>query len=69
MWYELSAIYSFKFVLYTLLLDFKSLLALQARGMNCLHASTPTIVHRDLKSPNLLVDENWTVKVWNFIVT
>ncbi|KAJ6928937.1 hypothetical protein NC652_012947 [Populus alba x Populus x berolinensis] len=33
-----------------------------ARGMNCLHASTPTIVHRDLKSPNLLVDENWTVK-------
>jgi serine/threonine protein kinase len=33
--------------------------------MNCLHASIPTIVHRDLKSPNLLVDKNWTVKVWN----
>ncbi|KAM7277959.1 hypothetical protein ACFE04_005093 [Oxalis oulophora] len=32
-----------------------------ARGMNCLHTSTPTIVHRDLKSPNLLVDQNWTV--------
>lgn len=31
--------------------------------MNCLHASIPTIVHRDLKSPNLLVDKNWTVKV------
>ncbi|CAA6658548.1 unnamed protein product [Spirodela intermedia] len=25
-----------------------------AMGMNCLHASAPTIVHRDLKSPNLL---------------
>lgn len=37
---------------------------LQARGMNCLHTSNPTIVHRDLKSPNLLVDKNWNVKVW-----
>lgn len=31
--------------------------------MNYLHASHPTIVHRDLKSPNLLVDKNWVVKV------
>ncbi|BAF26577.1 serine/threonine-protein kinase EDR1 [Oryza sativa Japonica Group] len=37
-----------------------------ARGMNCLHTSVPTIVHRDLKSPNLLVDNNWTVKVCDF---
>ncbi|KAK7258751.1 hypothetical protein RIF29_24336 [Crotalaria pallida] len=37
-----------------------------ARGMNCLHSSTPTIVHRDLKSANLLVDENWNVKVCDF---
>lgn len=37
-----------------------------ARGMNCLHTSTPTIVHRDLKSPNLLVDKNWNVKVSDF---
>ncbi|XP_042517650.1 serine/threonine-protein kinase EDR1-like [Macadamia integrifolia] len=37
-----------------------------ARGMNCLHNSTPTIVHRDLKSPNLLVDKNWNVKVCDF---
>ncbi|CAN1765009.1 Serine/threonine-protein kinase EDR1 [Linum perenne] len=37
-----------------------------ARGMNCLHSSTPTIVHRDLKSPNLLVDKNWNVKVCDF---
>uniref|UniRef100_A0A2N9I3G7 Protein kinase domain-containing protein n=1 Tax=Fagus sylvatica TaxID=28930 RepID=A0A2N9I3G7_FAGSY len=36
-----------------------------ARGMNCLHASTPTIVHRDLKSPNLLVGNNWNVKVYD----
>ncbi|KAA8544988.1 hypothetical protein F0562_019795 [Nyssa sinensis] len=37
-----------------------------AKGMNCLHTSIPTIVHRDLKSPNLLVDENWNVKVCDF---
>ncbi|KAM0944103.1 putative protein kinase TKL-CTR1-DRK-2 family [Dioscorea sansibarensis] len=37
-----------------------------AKGMNCLHTSIPTIVHRDLKSPNLLVDKNWTVKVCDF---
>ncbi|URD89408.1 STYKc [Musa troglodytarum] len=37
-----------------------------AKGMNCLHISVPTIVHRDLKSPNLLVDKNWTVKVCDF---
>lgn len=37
-----------------------------AKGMNCLHSSIPTIVHRDLKSPNLLVDKNWAVKVCDF---
>ncbi|XP_019446943.1 PREDICTED: serine/threonine-protein kinase EDR1-like isoform X2 [Lupinus angustifolius] len=37
-----------------------------ARGMNCLHSSTPIVVHRDLKSLNLLVDENWNVKVCDF---
>ncbi|KAK7391927.1 hypothetical protein VNO78_20351 [Psophocarpus tetragonolobus] len=37
-----------------------------AKGMNCLHSSIPTIVHRDLKSPNLLVDKNWNVKVCDF---
>ncbi|CAH9142694.1 unnamed protein product [Cuscuta epithymum] len=37
-----------------------------ARGMNYLHNSTPMIVHRDLKSPNLLVDKNWVVKVCDF---
>ncbi|KAK9091653.1 hypothetical protein Sjap_024830 [Stephania japonica] len=37
-----------------------------ARGMNYLHNCTPVIVHRDLKSPNLLVDKNWIVKVCDF---
>jgi hypothetical protein len=32
-------------------------------GMNYLHTGHPAIVHRDLKSPNLLVDRDWTVKV------
>ncbi|XP_022558829.2 probable serine/threonine-protein kinase SIS8 isoform X1 [Brassica napus] len=36
-----------------------------ARGMNYLHSCNPVIVHRDLKSPNLLVDKNWVVKVSN----
>ncbi|KAL3351187.1 hypothetical protein AABB24_019674 [Solanum stoloniferum] len=37
-----------------------------ARGMNYLHHLSPPIVHRDLKSSNLLVDKNWTVKVGDF---
>ncbi|MCD7451759.1 putative serine/threonine-protein kinase sis8 [Datura stramonium] len=37
-----------------------------ARGMNYLHNCTPVVVHRDLKSPNLLVDKNWVVKVCDF---
>ncbi|KAJ6798683.1 putative serine/threonine-protein kinase [Iris pallida] len=37
-----------------------------ARGMNYLHRCNPPIIHRDLKSSNLLVDKNWTVKVGDF---
>ncbi|KAF0896446.1 hypothetical protein E2562_024314 [Oryza meyeriana var. granulata] len=37
-----------------------------ARGMNYLHNCSPPIVHRDLKSSNLFVDKNWTVKVADF---
>ncbi|PPS03229.1 hypothetical protein GOBAR_AA17432 [Gossypium barbadense] len=38
----------------------------EARGMNYLHHCNPPIIHRDLKSSNLLVDKNWTVKVGDF---
>ncbi|XP_063937879.1 serine/threonine-protein kinase oca2 isoform X2 [Daucus carota subsp. sativus] len=37
-----------------------------ARGMNYLHHCSPPIVHRDLKSSNLLVDKSWNVKVGDF---
>ncbi|XP_075512982.1 serine/threonine-protein kinase CTR1-like isoform X1 [Primulina tabacum] len=37
-----------------------------AKGMNYLHKRNPPIVHRDLKSPNLLVDRKYTVKVCDF---
>ncbi|KAL8505033.1 hypothetical protein ACS0TY_016294 [Phlomoides rotata] len=37
-----------------------------AKGMNYLHTLNPPIVHRDLKSPNLLVDKKYTVKVCDF---
>nr|GEY01597.1 hypothetical protein [Tanacetum cinerariifolium] len=38
----------------------------QAKGMNYLHKRNPPIVHQNLKSPNLLVDNNYTVKVADF---
>ncbi|KAK9832796.1 hypothetical protein WJX81_001956 [Elliptochloris bilobata] len=37
-----------------------------ARGMNYLHSCRPPIIHRDLKSPNLLVDKDFTIKVCDF---
>ena len=40
--------------------------ALDVARMHYLHSCDPIIVHRDLKSPNLLVDKHWMVKVCDF---
>ncbi|KAK9814855.1 hypothetical protein WJX73_000289 [Symbiochloris irregularis] len=37
-----------------------------AKGMHYLHQSNPPVIHRDLKSPNLLVDRHWRVRVCDF---
>jgi len=40
-----------------------------AKGMLYLHLSNPVILHRDLKSDNLLVTRDWTAKVGDFGLT
>jgi serine/threonine protein kinase len=40
-----------------------------AQGMTYLHAHNPPILHRDLKSLNILVDLNWKGKVADFGMT
>lgn len=37
-----------------------------ARGMTYLHSGTPPVLHRDLKSANLLLDDSYAAKVCDF---
>lgn len=37
-----------------------------ARGMAYLHTRSPPIMHLDLKSPNILVDDRWRIKIADF---
>eukprot|EP00026_Physarum_polycephalum_P003037 Phypoly_transcript_03046.p1 GENE.Phypoly_transcript_03046~~Phypoly_transcript_03046.p1 ORF type:complete len:740 (+),score=120.64 Phypoly_transcript_03046:24-2222(+) len=60
---------SLRDVLNTTTLDWKMVLKIAidaATGMNYLHTYSPPIIHRDLKSMNLLVDSNFNVKVSDF---
>jgi len=49
--------------------DFKKILSMAmdvASGMCYLHAQSPAVVHRDLKSENLLLTEDWVTKIADF---
>ncbi len=37
-----------------------------ARGMNYLHFGNPPVLHRDLKSANILLDDSYNAKVADF---
>jgi len=37
-----------------------------AKGMTWLHSSNPVFIHRDLKTSNLLVAEDYTIKLCDF---
>ena len=62
---------SLKNVLYDLSIDIEyehklSFAMDSARGMHFLHTLEPPRIHRDLKSDNLVVSKDWTVKVADF---
>eukprot|EP01117_Protostelium_nocturnum_P003386 TRINITY_DN1438_c0_g1_i1.p1 TRINITY_DN1438_c0_g1~~TRINITY_DN1438_c0_g1_i1.p1 ORF type:complete len:1279 (-),score=531.40 TRINITY_DN1438_c0_g1_i1:189-4025(-) len=37
--------------------------AQMTNGTNCLHSANPPILHRDIKTMNFLVSENWSIKI------
>ena len=37
-----------------------------ARGLEYLHRVNPPVLHRDLKSSNILLDDEFNAKLWNF---
>lgn len=37
-----------------------------SRGMAYLHGRVPVMLHLDLKSPNILLDDRWHVKIADF---
>eukprot|EP01124_Arcella_intermedia_P031925 TRINITY_DN7339_c0_g1_i2.p1 TRINITY_DN7339_c0_g1~~TRINITY_DN7339_c0_g1_i2.p1 ORF type:complete len:648 (+),score=125.67 TRINITY_DN7339_c0_g1_i2:29-1972(+) len=45
---------------------FFSIVFQTAEGLNALHNHTPKILHRDIKPHNLLITQNWEVKVADF---
>lgn len=46
-----------------------SITAQAAKGMNYLHCQDPPVLHKDLKTGNLLVDNKWNVKIADFGVS